>query len=52
MDSRTLPVRAHSGSDLVTAMILELKVAAVFLVVLALLMVYVVCEFLWHQRRK
>ena len=35
----------------VTAMILELKVAAAFLVVIAVLMVYVVCEFLWRNRK-
>ena len=33
------------------ALIPELRVAAAFLVVLAVLMVYVVCEFLWRNRK-
>lgn len=37
---------------MIAALILELKVAGVFLIVLFVGMVYVVAEFLWHQRRK
>ena len=37
---------------MIAALIMELRVAAVFLVVLAVLMVYVVCEFLWRNRRR
>lgn len=30
----------------------ELKVAAVFLIVLALAVLYAVAEYLWHNRRR